>query len=88
MQTAPNFDSVEAVEKVILLLDQFKDNKEGVNYCLWKDGNLSGLFTVNSAIWDTQTADVGYWLTESATGKGLAYLGLCRITRQPQKYQF
>lgn len=76
---APNFKSVADVEKIIAKLNEFKDSKKGVNYGLWIDGSLSGLFTVNSTNWETQTADVGYWLIESAIGKGQAFSGLCAL---------
>lgn len=85
---APNFRSVEDVERIIGKLNEFKDNKKGVNYGLWIDGNLSGLFTVNSTNWETQTADVGYWLIESATGRGLAFSGLCALCNSLRKLGF
>lgn len=71
---SPEFESLEAVKSVIKSLIDYKNKNSGVNYGLWKANNLSGFFTVNRVDWEKSSADVGFWLIESATGKGYASL--------------
>ncbi|MGZ3805842.1 MAG: GNAT family N-acetyltransferase [Pseudobdellovibrionaceae bacterium] len=69
---SPQFESLEAVESVIQVLNKHKADFSGVSYGLWNGANLLGLFTINEILWHESSADLGFWLSESATGKGFA----------------
>jgi ribosomal-protein-serine acetyltransferase len=76
---APKFETVTDVENVISHLINYKRASEGANYGFWANDQLVGLFTINKVDWKNQIADVGYWLIQSAAGKGLAFFGLCAL---------
>lgn len=76
---APQFATVKELATVILVLMEMRERREGVNYGLWEMGQLIGWFTVNHADWHERVADVGYWLIESATGRGRALQALCSL---------
>jgi ribosomal-protein-serine acetyltransferase len=73
---APNFASMDLVVNIIEKLIHFKENREGANYGFWLDDQLLGLFTINSINLTMRSADLGYWLTKEAAGKGLAEIAL------------
>ncbi|MGN1091656.1 MAG: GNAT family N-acetyltransferase [Alphaproteobacteria bacterium] len=46
-------------------------NMDGPCYSIWtKDGNFIGACDLHSMDYETQSADIGYWLAEKYTGKG------------------
>ncbi len=73
---SPSFESLKEVEGVIASLIKYKNTGSGVNYGLWKQDELLGLFTVNKVLWEKKEADVGFRLIKTATGHGFAKLGL------------
>lgn len=85
---SPNFESLKEVEAVIESLVEFKASGNGVNYGLWRQDELLGLFTVNKVNWSKKEADVGFWLVESATGQGLATLAFTRLCNDLFKHGF
>ena len=74
--SSPNFSSVSEVEQVIQSLMQYRQQEDGASYGAWLENKLVGFFTINKIDWSLKTADLGYWLVKSATGRGLAITGL------------
>lgn len=69
---SPQFESLQEVEEVIKELNTYKADFHGASYGLWRGEELCGLFTINKILWHEASADLGFWLTERATGKGVA----------------
>ncbi|MGZ3775840.1 MAG: GNAT family N-acetyltransferase [Pseudobdellovibrionaceae bacterium] len=78
---SPQFETLEAVEHVIQELQKDKANFSGASYGLWNGTHLLGLFTINSILWHENTADIGLWLAENATGKGFAIDAFTALVR-------
>jgi ribosomal-protein-serine acetyltransferase len=73
---SPTFTEMADVESIIQSLNEAQKNGLSASFGLWHDDRLIGLFTINTIDWDKKTADIGLWLIESATGKGLAFYSL------------
>ncbi len=70
--TSPRFDRLEEVVDVIQGLIEYQQEGLGVSYGAWLGNQLIGLLTINKIDWEFKIADAGYWLAQSATGKGYA----------------
>lgn len=73
---APQFESLLDTENAIEHLVHHHEKARGVSYGLWEGTQLLGLVTVNLIDWQNRTADIGYWLSEQASGRGVAYKAL------------
>ena len=73
---APTFKTHLEVANVIQSLVHFQNDARGVSYGLWKKDELIGLFTINRIDWEKKIADIGFWLIETAVGKGYAIQAL------------
>ena len=73
---APTFETLQEIQDVIQSLCIHKTSYSGASYGLWNEEFLLGLFTINQIDWANRTADIGFWLTETSTGKGFARIAL------------
>ena len=74
--SAPSFTSLETVEEAISHLATLSENGKGATYGYWVNQILAGLFKVNAVDWSNRSADIGFWMSQTSTGKGLAYAAL------------
>jgi RimJ/RimL family protein N-acetyltransferase len=70
---SPTFSNLSEIKLVIDSLLDYKKSYSGASYGLWNQSNLIGLLTINRIDWDDQIADLGIWLIENSTNKGIAY---------------
>lgn len=76
---APKFQTLQETEFAVADLIQKQHSHRGASYGLWQEENLLGLFKINRFDWDDLSADVGYWLIESASNKGFARASLTAL---------
>jgi ribosomal-protein-serine acetyltransferase len=48
------------------------DARQGFHCALWIEGKVAGVIGLHSIDWSNRTTTIGYWIVESAQGKGLA----------------
>jgi RimJ/RimL family protein N-acetyltransferase len=82
---APKFTTRTEVLKAIEQLIQRKNFGYGISYGLWNEAELLGFFNINSVDWNDNECNIGYWLKETSTKKGFAYLALNSLIQTYRK---
>lgn len=78
---APQFKTLLEVENAIESLVIHHEKARGASYGIWENNRLLGVVAVNLVDWHNKTADIGYWLSEQASGRGLAFQALNLLKR-------
>lgn len=69
----PTWKSAEEVSELMEKLNDRRRNKTGEYYLLWIGDQIVGLYSINRIYWEDMSAEVGYWTSENAAGKGLTF---------------
>ena len=49
-----------------------QNENKALSFGIWDGGSLVGVISYNSIKWDERAANIGYWLSEKAQGRGIA----------------